>query len=94
MTDLPDFTIWLLATALLGLFGWFFWHTGAVMLEAARHLIGSIQNWPQIRRAMVEAEVRSGGRYPFWFRAARVTLIIALIGLLLLLLWRKLGNFN
>jgi hypothetical protein len=94
MSDMPDWTVWLLAVALLALFGWFFWHTGAVMLDASRRLIGTIQNWPQIRRAMVEAEVRSGGRYPFWFRAVRVTLILALIGLLLLLVWRKLGPFN
>jgi hypothetical protein len=94
MSDLPDWTIWLLGAGVLALFGWFFWFTGKAMLGSARQLIGTIQNWPQIRRAMVEAEVRSGGRYPFWFRAVRVLLILALIGLLALLLWRRLSNFN
>ena len=94
MSDMPDWTIWLLGVALVALFGWFFWHTASVMLDAGRRVVATIQNWPQIRRAMVEAEVRSGGRYPFWFRAVRVLLILALIGLLALLLWRKLANFN
>ena len=94
MSELPDWTVWLLAVAVIALFGWFFWHTATAMLDAARLLIGTIQNWPQIRRRMVEAEVRSGGRYPLWFRAVRAGLILALIGLLALLLWRKLENFN
>jgi len=94
MSDLPDWTVWLLAVALLALFGWYFWHVATTMWHAGRSIIATIQDWPQTRRAMVEAEARNGGRYPFWFRAARVVLILALIGLLLLLMWRKLGNFN
>lgn len=57
----------------------------------SRSLLGMIQNWPQIRRAMVEAEVRAGGRYPWWFRAIRVTLILAMIGLVAVIIWRKFG---
>jgi hypothetical protein len=94
MSDLPDWTVWLLAVALVALFGWFFWHVATSMLGAGRQIVATIQNWPQVRRAMADAEARSGGRYPFWFRAMRVLLILALIGLMLLLLWRKLGNFN
>jgi hypothetical protein len=94
MAGQPDWTVWLLALAVCALFGFFFWFVGAELLGYGRRLIDTIQNWPQIRRAMVEAEARSGGRYPFWFRAVRVFLVLAMIGLMVLLVWRKLGNFN
>lgn len=86
-----DWSTWLLALAVLALFVTFFWLVGRALLDYARRLIGIIQNWPQIRRSMVEAEARAGGRYPLWFRAVRVLLIVALIGLLALLLWRRFG---
>ncbi|WP_421759874.1 hypothetical protein [Devosia sp.] len=90
MSDMPDWLAWILAAVLLALFGWYFWHTGRTMFDAMRHLISTIENWPQIRRAMVDAEARTPrGRYPFWFRAIRVVLILALVGLLVLVLWRK-----
>jgi type VI protein secretion system component VasF len=89
MNELPDWTIWVLAATVCALLVLFFWHTASIMLEAVRHLIGTIQNWPQIRRAMVEAEVRAGGRYPLWFRLGRMFLILAMIGLMVLLVWRK-----
>ena len=92
MIDMPDWTVWLLALALVGLFGWYFWHTGSMMLEFTRRVVATIQNWPEIRRAMAEAEAQSGGRYPLWFRAARVGLILALVCLLALLVWRKLAG--
>jgi hypothetical protein len=94
MSDMPDWTAWLLAAAVLALFGWFFWQAGSGLISFGRQLIATIQNWPQTRRAMVEAEVRAGGRYPLWFRAVRAFLILAMIGLMVLLLWRRLGNFN
>ena len=39
----------------------------------------------------VEAEVRAGGRYPLWFRAVRVLLVLALIALCVLMIWRRFG---
>ncbi len=84
-----DWSTWLLALAVIALFVAFFWLVGRALLDYARRLVEIIQNWPQIRRGMVEAEVRAGGRYPLWFRAVRVLLIVALIGLAALLLWRR-----
>lgn len=94
MSGQLDWTILPLAVGLCALFAWFFWRVGASMLHVGRLLVQTIQDWPQIRRAMVEQEARSGGRFPFWLRAARVLLIIAMIGLVLLLVWRKLMNVN
>jgi len=91
MDGQADWTIWLLAVAVLALFGWFFWHVGSSMLEAMRRLVSTIQNWPQIRRSMVEAEARSGGRWPLWYRAVRVFLVVAMIALMVLVAWRKFG---
>jgi hypothetical protein len=86
--------VWLLALAVCALFAAFFWHVAVELFGTGRRLISMIQNWPQTRRALVDAEARSGGRYPFWFRAVRVFLVLATIGLAALLVWRKLGNFN
>lgn len=92
MSSLPDWTIWPLAAAIVALFGWFFWHVGASMIETLRRLGTTIQNWPQIRRAMTEAEAKAGGRYPWWFRTIRVLLIVAMIGLCAFLVWRKFSS--
>jgi hypothetical protein len=89
MDEMPDWGVWILAAAVAALFLWFFWHVGTGMLAYGRQFVGMIQNWPQIRRAMVEAEVRAGGRYPLWFRAIRVFLVLAMICLAILLVWRK-----
>jgi uncharacterized membrane protein YqiK len=92
MSGMPDWIAWILAALLVVLFGLFFWHTGVALYRSARHLIDTIQNWPQIRRAMVDAEARSGGRYPLWFRAVRVLLVLAMLGFAALLIWRKLAG--
>jgi hypothetical protein len=89
MADMTDWTTWLLAGAVLLLFAAFFWFTGVHMFDFTRRLVHTIQHWPEIRRAMVEAEARAGGRYPLWYRLARVSLIAALIGLLVVVVWRK-----
>jgi hypothetical protein len=94
MTGQADWMLWLLAIAACGLIGWYFWHVGVELRAYSRRLIDTIQNWPQIRRSMVEAEARSGRSTPLWLRAVRVLLILAIIGLAVLLVWRKLGNFN
>ena len=91
MSEMPDWTVWPLAAAVLALFAWFFRHVAIGIWRYGRALVGMIQNWPQIRRAMTEAEVRSGGRYPLWFRAVRVSLLVALTGLVLFLVWRRFG---
>jgi hypothetical protein len=94
MDKMPDWGVWILAAGVAALFLWFFWHVGSGMLAYGRQLIGMIQNWPQIRRSMVEAEVRAGGRYPLWFRAVRVLLIVAMVVFAGLLVWRKVsGSF-
>jgi hypothetical protein len=82
MSGWPDWTVWVLAAGVLALFVGYFVFVGRTLLGSGRRLIDTIQNWPQIRRAMVEAEAKAGGRYPFWFRAVRVLLIVAMIGLL------------
>jgi len=89
MTEIADWTTWLLAVAVLLLFGAFFWFTGVHMIDYASRLIHTIQHWSEIRRAMVEAEVRAGGRYPFWFRLVRGSLLVGLVGLMVLVVWRK-----
>ena len=91
MTGQPDWVVWLPALAVCALFGWFFWHVATGLLGYSRQLIHTLQHWPEIRRAMVEAEARAGGRYPPWFRAVRVTLVLAMIALMAMLLWRKLS---
>jgi len=91
MAGQPEWTVWLLAAAVGALFLGVFGYLLASFFRDGRRLIDTIQNWPQIRRAMVEAEARSGGRYPLWFRLVRVFLILAMVGLLALVLWRRLG---
>jgi hypothetical protein len=89
MSELPDWTIWLLAAAVIALFAWFFWSTGVEMLRFSGRLTGLIQNWPQVRRAMVEQEARAGGRFPLWYRAARVVLVLAMVGFAAYFIWRR-----
>jgi hypothetical protein len=91
MSGWPDWTTWLLAAAVCALLLWYFWHTAASLFGYARRLVGTIQNWPQIRRDMVAAEAKAGGRYPLWFRLVRVFLVLAMIGLMVLIVWRKFG---
>ena len=89
MSSMPDWSVWALALVVVALFAWFFWHTSTTMLDMARRLVTTIQNWPQTQRAMAEAEAQAGGRYPLWFRAVRVLLVLALLALCATLLWRK-----
>lgn len=86
-----DWLGWLLIVAVVALFVGYFWWTGGAMLNAFRALLAFIENWPQTRRAMVEAEARSGGRYPLWFRLARILILLALFALLIVVFWRKFG---
>jgi hypothetical protein len=80
MSQFSDWTIWLLGLVIVALFAFFFWHTGKALVETFVAIVRMIQNWPQTRRAMVEAEARSpGGRYPWWYRAIRVVLVIAMV---------------
>lgn len=86
-----DWPVWLLGIAVAALFiGYFFW-TGGALVGAFRRLLQFIEDWPQTRRAMVEAEARSGGRYPLWYRAARVAVLLSLFALLVFIVWRKFG---
>lgn len=89
MSSGPDWIWWLVAALLVAGFAWYFWHAGRSIWKGFRAVIDTIQNWPQVRRAMAEAEARGGGRYPFWLRAVRGALVLAMIGLVSVLLWRK-----
>jgi uncharacterized membrane protein YqiK len=89
MSEQPDWMIWIWGAAVVALFLFFFLWVGQTLFGSARQLVATIQNWPQTRRAMVEAEARSGGRYPLWYRAVRVGLVMTMIGLVGLLLWRR-----
>lgn len=91
MTGEPNWFWWVVAFFVAGLFGAFFFFAGAAIISRFRALVTTIQNWPQIRRAMVDAEARSGGRYPFWLRAARVTVVLAAIALVAYILLRRIG---
>jgi hypothetical protein len=91
VTGEPNWFWWVVAALVAGLFGAFFFLTGVHVISAFRRLVGTIQNWPQIRRAMVEAEARSGGRYPFWLRALRAALILSMIGLMAYVVWRRMA---
>lgn len=91
MTSGSDWFWWIVAALVAALFGAFFVLTGAHIISSVRTLVSTIQNWPQIRRAMVDAEARSGGRYPFWLRAARVTVVLAAIALVAYILLRRIG---
>jgi len=87
-----DWFWWIVAAAVAALFIGYFVFVGRALFGHMLSVVSTIQNWPQIRRAMVEAEAKAGGRYPFWFRAIRVTLILAMVGLMALLIWRKLSS--
>ena len=89
MSSGPDWFWWIVAAVVAGLFIAYFVFVGRTLLGHFGSLVSTIQNWPQIRRAMVEAEARAGGRYPLWFRAIRVTLVLAMVGLAAFLIWRK-----
>jgi hypothetical protein len=79
MSEIPDWAVWPLAVAVVALFVWYFWHTARTMFEWFTTVVRMIQNWPQTRRAMVEVEARAGGRYPWWYRAARLSLVLAMV---------------
>jgi len=91
MTSGSDWFWWVVAALVAGLLGAYFLFTGAVMISSFRRLVETVQNWPQVRRAMVEAEARSGGRYPFWLRAARVTVVLSAIALVAYMVLRRIG---
>ena len=90
MSGFPDWTTWLLAVAVIALFAWFFWHTARSIWGWFVRMVRTIQTWPQTRRAMVEAEVRAGGRYPFWLRAARVLIVLFAVALVAYIIYRRL----
>ena len=90
MSEAPDWTVWLLAIGVVALFVWFFWHTGAAMLNALKVLIHLIETAPERRRAYAEAEARAGGRFPLWYRAGRVLALTALFALVAYIVWVKL----
>ena len=80
MSAFQDWWVWLLAIGVILLFGWYFWRTAGTIIQSIRQVGATIENWPLIRRAQIEAEIRTpGGRYPLWFRAIRVLLIAVLI---------------
>lgn len=89
MSGGDDWFWWIVAALVAALFLAFFLFVGRALFDHVRSLVSTIQNWPQIRRAMVEAEAKAGGRYPWWFRAIRVTLVLTMIGLCAFLVWRK-----
>lgn len=91
MTVQVDWLVWLLAIAVAALFIAYFWWTGGTIIASFRRLIQLIEDWPQTRRAMVEAEARSGGRYPLWLRLSRAAVVLALIALVTLIPWRRFG---
>lgn len=91
MSGGPDWLLWALAAGVVALFVFYFAFVGRTLFSSSRRLIDTIQNWPQIRRAMVEAEAKAGGRYPLWYRAVRVLLVASMIGLLALYAWYKFG---
>ena len=91
MSETPDWMVWPLAAAVVALFGWFFWHVARSGIDWLVSTARTIENWPQTRRAMVEAEARAGGRFPFWYRAVRVSLILLVIGLAAFLILRLVG---
>jgi uncharacterized protein (DUF2461 family) len=86
-----DWLAWLLAIAVGVLFIGYFWWTGGAIVSSFRRLLQFIENWPQTQRAMVDAEARSGGRYPLWLRLARVAVLLALVALVTIILWRRFG---
>ncbi len=89
MSVAEDWFWWIVAALVAAVFIGYFVFIGKELFSYMRSLVSSIQNWPQTRRAMVEAEARAGGRYPWWFRAIRVTLILAMVGLAAVMVWRK-----
>ena len=92
MSDLGDWGWWIVAGAVTGLFLWFFVSAATRLFGGLRRLVDLIQNWPQYRRAMTAAEAKAGGRYPLWLRATRVALVVAMIGLMAFVLWRRFGG--
>jgi hypothetical protein len=89
MSGMPAWTAWAIALLAAALFALFFLHTGSLLLDLARRLIATIQNWPETRRRTAEAEAAAGGRYPLWLRAVRFILVLAMVALGALLIWRK-----
>lgn len=91
MSEAPDWVWWLVGAGVLLLFVWYFVSTATRIWGALRRLVDLIQNWPQYRRAMVEAEARAGGRHPLWLRIVRVLLILAMVLLCATLVWNRLS---
>lgn len=91
MAEQVDWLVWVLAIAVLSLFVAYFWWSGRTIIASFRRLLQIVEDWPQTRRAMVEAEARSGGRHPLWLRLARVVVVLALVALVIIILWRRFG---
>ncbi|HQZ13735.1 MAG TPA: hypothetical protein PK286_12710 [Devosia sp.] len=89
MDSMPDWSVWPLAIGVAALFIAFFVYVGRTMLDGAVRFVRAVQDWPATRRAMVEAEARAGGRYPLWYRAVRVLLLLSLVLLAAFLVLRR-----
>lgn len=89
MTGGPDWIWWIVAAAVAVLFIGYFVFVGRALFGHMLSIVSTIQNWPQIRRAMVDGEARSGGRYPFWLRFARKGLIVLTLMLVAYIIWRR-----
>lgn len=92
MSDIPIWSVWLLALVVVGLVVWYFWHTAGLLLALSRRLVVTIQSWPETRRQLAEAEAQAGGRHPLWLRTVRFSLIATMVALCALLVWRKFGG--
>ncbi|MFZ1682198.1 MAG: hypothetical protein WAT70_14350 [Rhizobiaceae bacterium] len=77
----PDIFTLLLAAAVVALIGFFFWHTGATMLKAARAFGAILDGRAGRQRAALDHEAIHGP-VPLWLKAVRFLLIASLVALL------------
>jgi small-conductance mechanosensitive channel len=83
-----DFYGLTLAVGVLALFGWFFWHVGATMIDTGRRLAAYLDGSSARRRAALEQKAVHGPT-PLWLKAIRFFLIASLIVLLASGFWIK-----
>ncbi|MFB2551635.1 hypothetical protein [Ensifer soli] len=79
-----------LVVAAIALFGWFFWHVAASLLDYGRSFARYLDGSSARRRAALEREARFGP-LPLWYRAGQVISIVALVAGLVALLWLKIS---
>ena len=88
MNQAPDAGWIVFGLLLLGLFGWYFWHTIHSMFAYARALVDLMDTRSARLRQRIDHEAKYGVP-PLWYRAAQKLIITIIIAGAAALVWVK-----